>query len=498
MTGSTASAAEPTEALRRSGGVALVLAASEILSKVATLAFFSAAARLLGSAEFGVFAYGLGLGLLLSVCFSGGMDARLVQLGSAFPGLLARTFGAVLILRTAISVLVMVACIAVAFVTGAPGERSLAMLMLICACLLDTYNDAVRAACGAVHRQGLCAYVVVAQRFLALPLGIGLLLFLSDRDAWGAALGYLLSMALSVVAMFVVARRAGVSPDFQGCSAQVRPVLAAVPVLGSETIATTGLFRLDSALIGVMLGAVSVGVYSASYRIFESALFVSWTLSRVCVPIVASRPDDIAHVGAWSRRSLVVVIGLYLPYGVALALRGDDLVGVLFGESFVMHGLMLALAFSPLLFGLAHMSGTLLMALRPDPRVLVASIAALVVNLALNLALIPRWGIIGAAVTTSTSFLVQTAIGIAALRRVVDGAFPPRPIAVIVLASAAAGGIAVAVAPVLPALVASAATYVVVWVLLCRWLDPHNWSALLAVVRRRGVGSGNEATVGLA
>ncbi|MEZ0579102.1 oligosaccharide flippase family protein [Nocardioides sp. MH1] len=479
--------AEHPDVLRRAGFAVVALGASELLGKVATFLTLLLLARLLGVAEFGVFSFGLSLGLLLAVLSSLDLDERVVQIGSARPELLDRCYGALIAIRAVLSVVVMAATTVVVFEMMNLDDAS-AVFYLVAACLLDTFSDAARAACGARQRQELSAVVLVVQRFSALGLSVGALVV--SRDGELAALGYLVATAVGVAAMQVAARRAGARPRIRGSMPEIRMVVRAAPVTALDSIASMGVFRLDAALIGVLIGTNAVGVYGASYRIFESVLFVSWTLSRAYVPVVASRPDDPEHMRAWAQRSLVVVCAAYLPYGVVLALRGEDLVSLLFGQAYVDRGLLLGLAAAPLFFGIAHLSASMLLALRPDPVVGLASVAALVLNVGLNLWLIPVWGLTAAAVATTLAFLLRALIVTTALTRITGTIVAVRPLAVVVVAAAVTGVVVEAVPSVALALPAAAAVFLVLWVLGSRWIDPAGFAELVAKVRGRRVPAG--------
>jgi O-antigen/teichoic acid export membrane protein len=474
-------AAEHSDTLRRTGSAVLALGASELLGKVATFLMFLVMARLLAVAEFGVLSFGLSIGLLLAVLSSLGLDSRVVQLGSAQPDLLDRCYGALVAIRTVLAAAVMAMTAVVLFATMSTAHAT-AVSLLVASCLLDTLCDASRAACGARQRQQLSAVVLVVQRFSVLALAAAALV--ATRSAEYAALGYLVGTCIGVVGMHIAARRVGAHPQIRGCRPQARMVLEAAPVMGLGAVAAMGVFRIDAALIGIILGTTAVGVYGAGYRIFESILFVSWTLSRAYMPVIASRPDDRQHVRAWAQRALVVVCAIYLPYGVVIALRGDDLVGLLFGPAYVHPGVLLALAAAPLLFGVTHLASSVLLALRPDPVVLVASVIALVTNVALNLWLIPIWGITAAALATSFAFLVQSVILMGALSRITGSIVSVSALAAVVIASACAGVVAEAIGSVALALAGSAITYLVIWVATTRLLDPGGFAAFRSMVSR--------------
>lgn len=475
---STASAESATLRRTRSAVVALVM--SEIMGKSATFVMFLVAARLLGIAQFGVFTFGWSLGLLLSVIPSLGLDARVLQLGSVRPESLDRSFGALVAIRVVLAAATMAVTSVVTLAATGPTANTLTILMLVAAFLIDPLNDACRTACGVLQKQEFPAAVMVFQRVAALVLSVGLAV--RFHAAWGAALGYLLGCAVGVACMFLAARRAGARARIREGRSEVSKILRAAPVLGLEAVSTMGLFRLDAALIAMFLGTTAVGVYGASYRIFETMLFVSWTLSRAFIPVIASRPDDAEHVRTWSRRCVVLVVSLYLPYGTALAIRGDALVGRLYGQEFISRGLMPALAFAPLLFGLAHLSGSILVSRRPDPRVVVASLSALVVNVGLDVVLLPRIGINGAGYATSLAFLLQSTILIMGIRRFVGRLGVSRQVALVAAASGAAAATMLVVGPLLPSLLAGGVAYGVVWLVLVRIFDP---SMLLGLRRAR-------------
>ena len=211
---------------------------------------------------------------------------------------------------------------------------------------------------------------------------------------------------------------------------------------------------------------------------------MSWTLSRVYMPVIAARPDDPDHVRVWASRALVIVCAIYLPYGAVLALHGDDLVGLLFGAEYAHAGMLVALAAAPLLFGIGHLGASVLLALRPDPVVLMASVVALVVNLGLNLWLIPVWGMTAAALATTLAFLVQSVILMTALTRITGNIVAGRALAAVVVATGAAALVSVVIADALFAFLGSAVVFLLAWLVASRALDPLGFAEVRMVLGR--------------
>lgn len=469
--------------LRRTGRAVVVLAASEIVAKIATFLMFMLAARMVGLTEFGVMSFGWSLGVLLLVIPSLGLDTRVIQLGSADPDNLDRYYGAIVVIRMVVAVVVMAATTVVTIALSGWSGDTATVLILVGATLLDPFNDACRSACAVLQRQEGPAIVMVIQRVAALLMTIGGILV--TGCPWVGALGYLIACAIGVGCMFVATRRVGAVPALRGVGPEIRLILRAAPVLGLETVSTMGLFRLDSALIAAILGTVAVGLYSTGYRIFETVLFVSWSVSRAFIPIIASRPEDLDHVREWCRRFVFVVAIAYVPYCTVLAVRGDDIVGLLFGSEFVTDGLMLSLAFSPMLFGIAHMASSVLTARKPDPMVVVASLAALALNIGLDFWLLPWIGIVGAGIATTGAFALQAAVLLVGLYRYIGPFVPVRPVLVTVLASIVAGSCAWLIGPLMAALAVSLVTFIATFALVLWVADRRYFDALVVLALRR-------------
>jgi O-antigen/teichoic acid export membrane protein len=146
--------------------------------------------------------------------------------------------------------------------------------------------------------------------------------------------------------------------------------------------------------------------------------------------------------------------------------------------------MLMALAAAPLLFGIGHLAASVLLALRPDPIVVIASVVALVVNVVLNLWLIPVWGLTAAAMASTLAFLVQSVILMTALTRITGSIMSGRALAAVVVATGAAALVSVLVAGAVLAFLASAVGFLLAWLLAGRVLDPRGLAEARMVLGR--------------
>lgn len=182
-------------------------------------------------------------------------------------------------------------------------------------------------------------------------------------------------------------------------------------------VGTTLLQRIiqwtDTIMIGGLQTAAIVGLYNAARPL---SLFLTAPLSAILLmftPMVSSmygakRNDDM-------RRSFITITRwlciLTIPLFLFFILFPDTLLGLFFGSSFIPAALTLQiLSIGAILQNLTGPNGAYLLALGKSKIIFYASLATAIINIGLNVWLIPLYGIEGAAVASSISIVSVNAI----------------------------------------------------------------------------------------
>jgi O-antigen/teichoic acid export membrane protein len=471
----------------RTARAIVVLAACEVLGKVGTLVVVVGAARLLPLADFGVFAVALGMGALVAVVPSWGFDPLLVQRGAAEPAVLPRLLTELVTLRSMVTVAVLAAAGALATAVGVPERVLLAAGCVVLASLAETVADAFRSVAVAREAPGVVAVAQLVQR------GVTAVLVLAALVAWpglvSLSVAYLAGTAVGVAATAVGAARLGVRPRWALLTRSGVARLCRVSyAIGLHSIASMALFRTDAMLLAALAGAAAAGRYAAAYRLLETVIFVAWAVARAVFPVMAAATDttEIWRVRRGAERGLVVLASVFLPYAMLLWCRGGDVMRLLYGASFAGQDVpVLAwLAPAPLLFGAAYLASYVLIAAGPTPRVLVGSVGALAVNVAMNLALIPRYGPVGAAIATTASYAAEVTLLYPGARRRAGRPALIRPMVPAAAASVVAGAMLLLPLPFGAALALAAAAYGLAWLWLVARIDPEQFDVVRALLRR--------------
>lgn len=166
-------------------------------------------------------------------------------------------------------------------------------------------------------------------------------------------------------------------------------------------------FRFDLLLVAYFLPLTEVGYYSVAVAIAEVVTRVPNAISLAIFPAVSkASAEEAADVATKASRNTLFLVTLLL---LGLTASGHFVVTTLFGKQFtaILPALwwlfpgMLSVSLLKIL--LLHATG------QGKPELgAYATAAALVISISLDIVLIPRWGIVGAALTSSISYSIAT------------------------------------------------------------------------------------------
>lgn len=257
-------------------------------------------------------------------------------------------------------------------------------------------------------------------------------------------LGWML--AISALQLAVAARRfRGVIsvPDSEG--SEPRPIAwRSVLAMGALSVSVLIYIRADAVILGLSRGHRSVGLYTAAYAIMGAAQIIPLQISQAVTPVLSRTfgTDPRAFRRTWED-GLRAVLVLALPLALVTTVLGAAIVTVPYGAGFRPAGTALAVLVwaSPLGVVNALVAAVLYAGAR-EGWAAVVSMIAVVLNVALNIALIPSFGIVGAAVVTVATESIVLSLQLAyAFRAGVVAAprLPYGPLAVSLLVLAVVG-----------------------------------------------------------
>lgn len=459
-------------------------ALADVGSKLASVALFVVMARRLGDSGFGVFTFALGYVTIFTSLARFGQDAVLVREVARDRSALRGYFANTLVLKLALGVPVGALALVGLAASGADGTTLAVAAILMTAVLADTVTNTPISVFQAFEQMKLVPVVLISQRFFTAAVGIAVLFEGGDVVAIAGVhlAGALVAMALALVLQFRLVAR----PELDVDRSRWRALLGAAIPLGFAGVLAVIMFRVDSVILAAFEPAAVVGHYGAAYRLFESTLFLGWAVGAAAYPVF-SRLESEGGLRSTLERSLALGLALTAPLAAGAAVASEAAMEIVFGDDYVEGATALRLlAPAILLFPVGYVTGMLLAA-RHRQRWLAWTFAVLApANIALNLALIPRFSLEAAAFVTSLSELALSGVLLGLSARLVGGLDWAR----FSLAPLAAG--AAAAAAMVPfreelatAVVVGAATYLAALAVVERLAFPDDARAVWRAVRAR-------------
>jgi len=382
---------------------ALVLATS-LGERVLFWLFWIVALRMLGPEGNGEYAFATNLLVYFAAATNFGLSTLVTREVARHPEHAGDLFGNALAIRAGLVVIaipLMVGIAAAFWAAGTLTGASLAVAGLLAISLIpNAVNQSYAALYSAYEQMGFRGATVVGTALITISGGILVLLL-----GWGVpGLGLVANIA-GLITFFTLARPLGFHLLFTVRRARREQAFAmlgtSLPLMLNELLASV-FFQIDILLIQPLQGTIMVGKYNSAYKFVSAMSVIPPAIILPLFPALVRSATDPASLTPWIRRAWRPMILVAAPAVTLFAVFGRDVIATFWGDEFLPEAgdllivLMWVLPFS-------YLNGLLQYVLISTDRLRPITIAftmASLFNIALNLVLIPRIGVMGAAYAT--------------------------------------------------------------------------------------------------
>lgn len=229
-------------------------------------------------------------------------------------------------------------------------------------------------------------------------------------EAVGVISGQIAANVLTAIAALYLAYRVIPFSIFGPTVSMTRELLTfSLPLLLSAGMNFV-LFNTDTLLIGMLLEAAQVGIYNVAFQIRGIGMFFFYPLAYLLPPVLTR----LAKRNEWqeARRTYQVVskwmVLLSLPVFLGFMFFPEVILRATFGPRYVGGATVLQILMIPVIVTvLLGANDKALVALGYNKLNMYVNIAGAVLNLVLNLVLIPQFGTIGAASATAFALIAR-------------------------------------------------------------------------------------------
>lgn len=290
------------------------------------------------------------------------------------------------------------------------------LLVLVVPLLL--YNSLLRLLLQGLSRFGDLGIASIGQQVIVLSL-VALAIAVRDFDATDAVLIFAIASATS--AAYSILRIGLRHVDLVWL---LRPRLAVISRLarwGAQgevgNVLQLANYRLDQYIVRDFVGLTAVGVYAVGTSMAEAVFVLANAVALVLLPkMTSTQPEDAAWMAPVASRNTMVVAG---GGAIVLAAIAPLLIPAVFGDEFreSVQALWLLLPGTVALAGSKVLTSYIFSQGRPLVNTGI-TVVSLVVTIVADLALIPRFGVNGAAAASSLAYVAHFAAALYAYSRI--------------------------------------------------------------------------------
>lgn len=359
------------------------------------------AARMLGTSQWGVFSYAISLAGFMTLFMDPGVNAILTRNTANVPDEERKTVfvtSAVVKLFLALIGCFLIIVIAPLFSTLPGAKALLPIVAIILAC--DTFRDFFSALLRGQERMEWDAYIQVLMNLGILILGFVFLSFVPTAKslAWGYAIGTFIGalIAAAVIRPYFKNARASFS------SKLIKPLLSSAWPFAITGALGLLLTNTDILIVSWMRTASDVGIYSAAIRIIQVLYLVPTVIQFGTLPLFArlAKKDNPTFRKALEETVALIFLAS-IPLALGGAILGTQIMGFVFGPSYAAGGIAFSILMITMLVDFpAAVISNAIFAYDHQKSLIVCSAIGGITNVALDLLLIPKFGIVGSAVGT--------------------------------------------------------------------------------------------------
>ncbi|MBM3992267.1 MAG: flippase [Planctomycetes bacterium] len=231
---------------------------------------------------------------------------------------------------------------------------------------------------------------------------------------WAQALGDVLAALLMLLALRRLGHRVPLELDWPA----VRPLFARSFPLVLNILLGLLIFNSDLLVLRAFRDATTVGWYSASYQLISFLINLAGAYSLSLMPALTRASEARGERRALYLDSLAQSVCIGLPIAVGGALCASELIELVFGAAYESSSAPLAVLVASIpLMAYKDVTMVAMVVAGREKAVLRITFAAVLFNLAANLLVIPRWGMVGAASTTLATEALRMGLGAWYVRR---------------------------------------------------------------------------------
>ena len=371
-----------------------------IVTMILGLIFTVSLARCFGDVAFGKYSFALAFTALFAVLMDLGFNQLTIREVARDKTLAKKYMGNILIIKLFLSLIFFALIFAAVNLMQYPADTKTIVYIFGAYTVLSSFGGLFRAVFHAFEKMEYESLLTIIQQVIVVSIGLTLL-FLGYNLIQVVSV-FLLGGVINVVFSLIVTVKKFVKPEFEVDFAFWKTsIINAIP-FGLTAIFVIIYVRIDTVMLSMMVGDAPVGWYNAAVTLILGLTFIPGVFLGAVFPVFSrfytSSIDSLKNAYEKAFKYLFIIL---FPIAVGTTLLADKFILVIYGEQFIHSIIALQiLIWWNVLGALNWLLGTVLLSINKQKLFAVSTGIGAILNVVLNLFLIPIMSYVGASITT--------------------------------------------------------------------------------------------------
>jgi O-antigen/teichoic acid export membrane protein len=391
-----------------------VLLVSQIISYVLAFFYTIYTARYLGASGFGIISSALALGALLSIFTELGLSTLTVREVSRDKSLANKYIGNTIALKIILSSITITAMVLVVTLSHYPPQVAAVIYYITLSFVVGAFTSIFYSIFQAYEKM---EFQSIGQIINSIIMFSGILLIISYQlSIVEFGLIYLIASIISLIYGVIICVWKFVLPrieiDLDLWKSALRNIeldtnLWKFLITEAIPLAISGVFlliafRIDTILLLYYNGAAAVGFYNAAFGLMTALMFVPFVYVSAIFPLLSRLNVSSKELLKFSyEKSFKYLLILGLPIAVGTTLLASPIILLIYKSAFSQSiaALQILIWAIPIIF-INYILGTAINSINKQRETVKTAFLAMILNIVLNVWLLPRYGLIAACYIT--------------------------------------------------------------------------------------------------
>lgn len=363
-------------------------------------------ARYLGVEAFGILSFALSFAAISSILLSMGFDILTAREVSRDKKLGEKYIGNIVPIQLLLSVLVIGLVSLIVNYSEYPAETIHVIYLIVLSTVFNSYSTLFQSISQAFEKMEYVSYGQILNSILMI---IGTLVSIKENvDVVVFGYTYFIVNLIVLVYSYLFCLKKFVNPRYEINLDFWRGLITESLPFSLTVIISVLFFHIDILMLSIMKGNEIVGAYRAACNIIIMIISIADVFVYVIFPAAS-----LCYIT--SKESLEVILEklskylfiMGLPFGIGIILLANEIIECLYGFQFISATVVIKILglYIPFRF-ISHATGWTLASINKEPLRTFSAFIAIFINIILNILLIPKYGISGAAVATVISQII--------------------------------------------------------------------------------------------